>query len=62
MYLAEELYIEDNEQHLDEDEFLTVERMPLDTLCDMVMNGEIPDAKTQIAVLKAKRIADENKR
>lgn len=62
MYLAEELYREDNEQHLDEDEFLTVERMPLDTLCDMVMNGEIPDAKTQIAVLKAKRIADENKR
>ena len=58
MYLAEELYREDEEQHLDEDEFLTVERMPLDTLCDMVMNGEIPDAKTQIAILKAMRIRE----
>ena len=58
MYLAEGLHTEGG-QHLDEDEFLTVERMPLDTLCDMVMRGEIPDAKTQIAVLKAKRILDE---
>ena len=40
----------------------TVERMPLDTLCDMVMNGEIPDAKTQVAVLKAKRLWDERKK
>lgn len=62
MYLAEDLYTVDSKQHLDEDEFLTVERMPLDTLCDMVMNGEIPDAKTQVAILKAKRIYDENKR
>ncbi|MBQ8837243.1 MAG: NUDIX hydrolase [Clostridia bacterium] len=62
MYLAEDLHSADNKQHLDEDEFLTVERIPLDTLCDMVMRGEIPDAKTQVAILKAKRIADENKR
>ena len=62
MYLAEELYTVDSKQHLDEDEFLTVERIPLDTLCDMVMRGEIPDAKTQIAILKAKRIYDEKKR
>ena len=58
MYLAEGLASVDEKQHLDEDEFLSVERIPLDTLCDMVMNGEIPDAKTQVAVLKAKRLWD----
>ncbi len=61
MYLATGLVSKDSKQHLDEDEFLCVERIPLDTLCDMVMNGEIPDAKTQVAVLKAKRIYDERK-
>ena len=39
--------------HLDEDEFLQVERVPLRTLVDMVMNGKIPDAKTQVCVLRA---------
>lgn len=62
MYLAEGLHSESSAQHLDEDEFLTVERIHIDTLCDMVMNGEIPDAKTQIAVLKVKRILDERKK
>ena len=61
MYLAEELSRADEEQHLDEDEFLTVESIHIDTLCDMVMRGEIPDAKTQIAVLKVKRILDARK-
>ena len=59
MYLAEGLYSDSDVQHLDEDEFLTVEKIHIDTLCDMVMKGEIPDAKTQIAVLKVKRILDE---
>lgn len=62
MYLVTGLSRKDDCQHLDEDEFLTVERIPLDTLCDMVMRGEIPDAKTQIAVLKAKRLWDERKK
>lgn len=50
MYLAEEITF--GAQSLDEDEFLTVERVPLTELYDMVMRGEIRDAKTQIAVLK----------
>ncbi len=62
MYLVEGLKTVDDRQHLDEDEFLTVERIPLDELCDMVMRGEIPDAKTQIAALKAKRLIDERKK
>lgn len=39
-------------QHLDEDEFLTVERIPLERAVEMVLRNEIPDAKTQTAVLK----------
>lgn len=50
MYLAEGLTFRD--RHLDEDEFLDVEAVPLKELYDMVMNGQIRDAKTQIAVLK----------
>ncbi len=45
----------------DEDEFLDVVRVPLTELLDMVMRGEIEDAKTQIAVLKAARIAESGK-
>lgn len=62
MYLAEGLRRADTAQHLDEDEFLVVEKIHIDTLCDMVMRGEIPDAKTQIAVLKVKRLLDERKK
>ncbi len=39
-------------QHTDEDEFLRVERIPLKTLVDRVLNGEIRDGKTQTAILK----------
>ena len=51
MYLAEGLTLHD-ERRLDEDEFLDVELIPLPTLFDMVMDGRICDAKTQVAVLK----------
>lgn len=43
-------------QDLDEGEFLNVETYSLDKLYDMVMNNEIHDAKTAIAILKAKQI------
>lgn len=36
----------------DDDEFLEVERIPLEKAAQMVLNNEITDAKTQIAVLK----------
>lgn len=52
MYLARGLH--KGEQRLDEDEFLDVEKIPLGIAIDMVMNNEIADAKTQIAVLKTK--------
>lgn len=42
--------------HPDEDEFLEIERVPLDTLVKMVMSGEIKDSKTQVAILKVEKI------
>ena len=41
-------------QHLDEDEFLDVEKIPLELLVKMVMDGEIVDGKTEAAILKVK--------
>lgn len=35
---------------------MNVARMPLAALLEAVMAGEVPDAKTQIAVLKAARL------
>ena len=54
IYLAEGLTI--GESRPDEGEFLEVEYIHLDKLYEMVMNGEIADAKTQIAILKTKEI------
>ncbi|MFH1512604.1 MAG: NUDIX hydrolase [Bacillota bacterium] len=40
----------------DEDEFLSVERMPLQTAAERVMRGELGDAKTAIGLLMAARL------
>lgn len=50
MYLAEGLTFGDRD--LDEDEFLDVVRIPLEKLVDMILQGDVTDAKTQAAVLK----------
>ena len=52
MYLAQELTF--GETALDEGEFLEVERIDFDLLVGQVLAGEIRDAKTVAAVLKAK--------
>ena len=52
LYLARGLRME--AQHLDEGEFLNVERVPFDEMVDRCLSGEIEDAKTVAAVLKAK--------
>ncbi len=46
---------------LDDDEFLTVERIPIAKAVEMVMNSEIPDAKTQVLVLKTAQLLREGK-
>ena len=42
----------EGESRPDEGEFLNVEKIPLDKAVEMVLNNQLPDAKTQIAVLK----------
>lgn len=54
IYMARGLELK--KQSLDEDEFIDVERVPLTDAVEMVMDGRILDAKTQIAILKAARI------
>ncbi len=54
MYLAKGLHR--GEQKLDEDEFLHVEEVPLETLVEQVMDGTIADGKTQAGLLKAARV------
>lgn len=50
IYLAQGLHF--GSQQLDEEEFLDVERIPFDKLLEMVLNDEVHDSKTQIAVLR----------
>ena len=54
IYLA--LGLHAGESHLDEGEFLNVEKLPLQELVDMVMANQVEDAKTIIAVLKAEKV------
>lgn len=41
-------------QHLDEDEFITIERFSLDELTKLIMDGTIQDAKTVAGILAYK--------
>lgn len=50
MYLARGLTY--GEQKLDDDEFLSVEAMPLEELVQEIAKGNVPDGKTQAAVLR----------
>lgn len=50
MYLAKGLSY--GETDPDEDEFLNIKKIPLEKAVEMVLSGEIKDAKTQAALLK----------
>ena len=52
LFLARGLRL--GQQHLDPDEFLHVERVPFQEMVHRCLNGEIDDAKTVAAVLRAK--------
>lgn len=45
----------------DEDEFLEVEKIPLEQAVAMCLNNEIPDAKTQILLLKVATLVSQGK-
>lgn len=59
LYLATELSF--GEQDTDEDEFLEIYKIPLEKAVQMVMSGEIKDAKTQALILKVKLLKDNGK-
>ena len=50
MYFAKGLDF--GEQHPDDDEFLSVVKLPIEKAVEMILSGEIKDAKTQAAILK----------
>ena len=50
MYMATGLSF--GEMNPDDDEFLEVERIPLEKAAQMVLDNTITDAKTQAAILK----------
>lgn len=54
MYLATGLSFWETDP--DDDEFLNVKKIPLEKAVDMIMKGEIKDAKTQTAILKVERM------
>ena len=52
MYMAEGLDFGDTD--FDDDEFIEAVKIPIDELVGKIMRGEIPDGKTQAAVMRAK--------
>lgn len=49
------------EMDLDEDEFLEVLKIPLEEAYQMALQGELPDAKTQIGVLRTYALVKDGK-
>ncbi len=56
IYLATDLLV--SEQNLDDEEFLSVEKIPFDEAVEMMLSGQIPDAKTQVALWTVKHYRD----
>lgn len=54
LFAAEEL--SESAPNPDEDEFLDIIKMPLEEACSRLVNGDIPDAKTQILILRGKEM------
>lgn len=54
IYMYRACNLQKTKQKLDEDEFLTVLKVPFSKAVEMVLSGEIKDGKTQVAILKLK--------
>lgn len=59
IYLALDLQF--GEMHLDQDELLRVEQVDIDELIDMIMANEMPDGKSIIGIMKAKKYLENSK-
>ena len=51
IHIFRALGLSPSRQHLDADEFLSVERIPFPQAVEMVLEGRIPDGKTQLGIL-----------
>lgn len=60
IYMYYTTKLKKTQMHLDEGEFLTLSKLHFWKVYDMVLSGEIVDAKTQIAILKLGSILMEN--
>jgi len=60
IYLATNLH--KGEANLDTDEYLDVEKLPLDAVVDMIMKNEINDSKTVAGIFKAREYLWKNER
>ena len=58
IYLYGAVGLRNTKQNLDKDEFLAVEKIPLNDAVGMVMRGEISDSKTVALVLKMAKLRD----
>ncbi len=60
VYLARDLT--PGKTHFDEDEYLRIRTVPMDEIVGMILRGEVPDGKTQAAVLRAKLFLENEER
>ncbi len=58
IYLARDLSV--GKAHLDPDEFLEVEKIPMEKLMDMIMQNQLQDGKTVIGILMANEFMKRN--
>ena len=59
LYLYLALDLQQGEMHLDENELLSVESIAIDELIEKIMNNELPDAKSIVGIMKAKKYLED---
>ena len=59
IYMYAAVGLTKTQQHLDEGEFLGIEKVKFEDAVDMIMKGEICDAKTVAAILKTEKLRQE---
>lgn len=59
IYLFLAINVHQEQQQLDKDEFVNVEKMHFGEAIQLVMQGELPDGKSQVALLKSYMILDQ---
>lgn len=58
IYMFAALDLRKGEAHPDADEYLSAKKMPIDEAVQLVLDGKVPDGKTQCAVLRLKMMLE----